>query len=217
MKLDVREARSLLRRCDYVSLATQSMRLPGFPFVSHAPIAHDGAGRLVLLLSRLAEHSRNLGADPRVSVMATLGGADPQAQPRVSAVGELRTADLSPAQQDRYVRYHPEAGAFLGFGDFRFYRLEVVRVRMVEGFARAGWIDPKQWRARELDERQENTLMEELAADARTSGASLLGLDWEGMDLRSATGARTRLDWAADPADAAELVLLARAAFAGPS
>lgn len=215
MKLDVREARHLVRRCDFVALATQSLRMPGFPFVSHAPFARDGGGRLVLLLSRLAEHSRNLGADPRVSVMATLGGGDPQAQARVTLVGELRPANLGPLQQDRYVRYHPESGAFLGFGDFRFYRLELLRVRMVGGFARAGWIEAAEWHGRALDERAEQAMLDELRADL--ADGTLLGLDWEGLDARTAQGERVRLAWSRAAASEDELMAMARDALTGPS
>lgn len=217
MKPDAREARGLLRRCDHVALATQSLRLPGFPFVSHAPVAHDGSGRLLLLLSRLAEHSRNLGADARVSVMATLADGDPQAQPRVTLLGELKSVSPTPAQQDRYLRFHPESGAFLGFGDFRFYRLEPVRVRMVGGFARAGWIEPADWRCRALDERREAVLLAELDAAAEAARRRVLGLDWEGLDVRDGEGARLRLCWPVPPVDETELLVAARSALARAS
>ena len=215
MKLDAREARNLLRSGDFVSLATQSLRMSGFPFLSHAPIAFDGSGQLVLLLSRLAEHSRNLGANPCVSVMSTPGAENPQAQPRVTVVGELRSARLTPAQQDRYLRYHPDAGAYLGFGDFLFYRLEPLRVRFVGGFARAGWIEAPQWKSRALDERREVELLGELAEPAERLQLTLLGLDWGGLDVRSAQGERARAIFAQTLEDEAALVHAAQTALAG--
>ncbi|MCB1915054.1 MAG: pyridoxamine 5'-phosphate oxidase family protein [Rhodocyclaceae bacterium] len=212
MKLDAREARNLLGSCDFVALATQSARMAGFPFVSHAPFARDGEGRVVMLLSRLAEHSRNLAANPRVGMMATLGGADPQAQPRLTLVGQLHGERLTPAGQDRYLRFHPEAGAYLGFGDFRFYRLEVSRVRLVGGFARAGWIEPDEWKARPLDERREVTLLGQLPA-AGGEARRPIGLDWDGLDLRDADGRRRRIAFAASADDEAGLLALARDAL----
>ncbi|MCB1907374.1 MAG: pyridoxamine 5'-phosphate oxidase family protein [Rhodocyclaceae bacterium] len=216
MKLDAREARNLLAASDFVALATQSARLPGFPFVSHAPFARDGAGRVVMLLSRLAEHSRNLAADPRVSLMATLGGPDPQAQPRLSLVGELRGERPTPAQQDRYLRYHPEAGAYLGFGDFRFFRLEVIRVRLVGGFARAGWIEAADWKPRPLDEGREVALLSRLPSPP-AGAPKPIGLDWDGLDLRDADGGRRRAAFARRPDDEDALLACASDAVRGAS
>ncbi len=217
MKLDPREARNVLAASDFVALATQSARLAGFPFVSHAPFARDGEGMPMLLLSRLAEHSRNLAADPRASLMVAAGDGDPQAQPRVTLVGELRPVSLPPDRQDRYLRFHPEAGAFLGFGDFRFYRFEAVRVRMVGGFARAGWIEPAEWRARPLPERREKALLAELGVSPARDGARLIGLDWDGIDLRDAHGVRQRLAFRTVPADEEALSAACRDALSEPS
>jgi len=217
MRLDPREARNLLAGCDFVALATQSARHRGFPFVSHAPFARDGAGRVVMLLSRLAEHSRNLGGDPRVSLMATRAGADSQAQPRVSLLGELHGTSLSPAEQDRYLRYHPESGAYLGFGDFRFYRLEVLRVRLIGGFARAGWIEAADWPTRTLEVRRELPLLAELQSHAEPKGWKVLGLDWDGLDLKGGEGERGRIEFPSAPQDEASLLEIARDALAEAS
>ena len=215
MKLDAREARNLLAASDFVALATQSSRLPGFPFVSHAPFARDGSGRVVMLLSRLAEHSRNLTTNPRVSMMATSAAEDPQAQPRLSLVGELRGERLKPAQQDRYLRFHPEAGAFLGFGDFRFYRLDVIRVRMIGGFARAGWIEAADWQARPLDEAREVALIARLPPSP--DGMRPIGLDWDGLDLRSTDGSRRRVAFGPRPESEEALLACACNALQGAS
>lgn len=199
MKLDPREARAVLHQCDFGALATQSAKLAGFPFVSHVPMALDGAGRPVMLLSNLAEHTRNLSLDPRASLMATLPGPDPQAQARLTLLGEVAPFDAPRALVDRYLRYHPEAATFLGFGDFRFFRLSPVRIRLVGGFARAGWIEAADWKRPALGEAEEAELLAALAS-SRPVGWTVLGLDWEGLDVRNATGSRLRLSWAVAPA-----------------
>jgi putative heme iron utilization protein len=195
MKLDPGEARAVLRQSDFGALATQSATLEGFPFVSHVALALDGAGDALLLLSRLAEHSRNLAADPRASLMATVPGPDPQAQRRLTLVGELAPCAPGPALVRRYLRYHPEAEAFLGFGDFHFHRLRPLRIRLVGGFARAGWIEAAGWALPPLDEGEEEAVLAALE-EALPAGWSALGLGWEGIDLRDATGGRRRLAWA---------------------
>jgi len=210
VKLDPREARQILRQCDFGALATQSAKLPGYPFVSHAPLALDGAGRPLLLFSRLAEHSRNLAGDPHASLMVSVPGQDVQAQPRLTLVGDLRPAEVAPATRERYLRYHPDAVDYLGLGDFSFYRLEVQAIRLVAGFAKAGWVAPAAWACRPLAEDEEATLLERLST-AAAAGHAILGMDWEGMDVRAATGERLRLAW---PEHSATVVDLEQAALA---
>lgn len=209
MKLDPREARQILRQCDFAALATQSAKLPGYPFVSHVPLALDGAGRPMLLFSRLAEHSRNLEADPRASLMVSVPGDDPQVQPRLTLMGDLRPAEVEAASRERYLRYHPDAATFLGFGDFRFFRLDVVALRLVSGFARAGWIAPEGWSGRTLGEEDEAALMAGLQAEG-PPGWEILGIDWEGLDVRSPQG-RRRLTWDSVPATVEDLARRAKA------
>lgn len=211
MKLDPREARHVLRQCDFAALATQSARLAGYPFVSHVPVMLDEAGRPLMLLSALAEHSRNLLADGRASLMASPPGPDPQAQPRLTLVGDVVPVEADAGLRTRYQRYHPDAADYLGFGDFRFYRLTPLRVRLVGGFARAGWIDAVDWAGRPLPASDEAVVLERLAAQA-APGVELLGVDWEGLDLRTAAG-RRRLGWEEDPATAEALAEVAAAAL----
>ena len=75
--------------------------LPEFVYSHEQQVAVDGAGRPLLCLSDLAEHSRNLAADPRASLMASDSGTgDPLALARVTVLGsvvELRGADRGAA------------------------------------------------------------------------------------------------------------------------
>jgi len=219
MKLDPREARHILRQCDFAALATHSAKLPGYPFISHVPLALDGAGRPLMLLSSLAEHTRNLAADPHASLMVALPGEEtqdgPQAQPRLTLVGELRPAEVDASSRERYLRYHPDAATYLGFGDFRFYRLEVQAVRLVAGFARAGWIAPAEWAGRPLAEGEEARLVERIQNRA-PSASLILGVDWEGMDACVPAGSRRRFIWKHEPATLQDLETVAIAALGRP-
>ncbi len=192
MKLDAKEARAVLRQCDFAALATQSVKMPGFPFLSHVPFALDAVCRPVLLLSNLAEHCRNLARDTRASLMTTQSSADPQSQPRLTIMGELRPFEPERALTERYLRYHPEAATWLGFGDFRFFHLQPSRARLVAGFARAGWIDALDHGMESLGEQEEAPLLAALNTVTPT-GFHLLGLDNEGIDTRDASGKRLRL------------------------
>ncbi|MEU7815031.1 pyridoxamine 5'-phosphate oxidase family protein [Pseudonocardia sp. NPDC049154] len=117
----------------------------GFPFGSVVAYALDDEGSPLLCLSDLAEHSRNLAADPRASLLVAEPGPDPLAAPRVTLVGRVwvlhgdeRTRGLA-----AYRRAFPDAG-YVDFADFQLYRLEVRTIRHVAGFGRMSWLEPDQ-------------------------------------------------------------------------
>ena len=85
---DAERARTLIAAVRTGALAT--IGEGGFPFGSLVSHAVDGKGQPLLLLSDLAEHSRNLAADPRASLMATQAGAGvPLALARVTVIGRV--------------------------------------------------------------------------------------------------------------------------------
>lgn len=137
-----RVARTLLRSRRYGALSTLSVEMDGWPFGSLAPYVTTHEGTPVVLLSRLAEHTRNLLADPRASLMARepSGGGDAQAVGRVTVLARAARTSVDAAFRARFVRHLPEAEGHLGLGDFDFYRLEVERVRYIGGFGAIHWI-----------------------------------------------------------------------------
>jgi len=144
---DAERGRTLLAAAHTGALATVALE-GGFPFGSLVAYTVDGAGRPLLCLSDLAEHSRNLAGDPRASLMVAqnasgtaTGDGDPLALARVTVLGavvELRD-DERAAALDAYRRRHPDA-FYAAFDDFRLYRLDVASVRYVGGFGRMSWV-----------------------------------------------------------------------------
>ena len=138
---DAERGRTLLAASRTGALATVAVD-GGFPFGSLVAYAVDDAGQPLLCLSDLAEHSRNLAADPRASLMASeTGTGDPLALARVTVLGsvvELRD-DAREAALQTYRERHPDA-FYAAFDDFRLYRLEVSSVRYVGGFGRMSWV-----------------------------------------------------------------------------
>ena len=149
---DAERGRTLLAAAHTGALATVGLE-GGFPFGSLVAYAVEGAGRPLLCLSDLAEHSRNLAADPRASLMvAANGDGDPLALARVTVLGsvvELRD-DERAAALDAYRRRHPDA-FYATFDDFRLYRLDVASVRYVGGFGRMSWVSADDHAAAEPD------------------------------------------------------------------
>jgi len=126
-------------------LSTISRRHPGHPFGSVMPFALDGAGGPLLLISALAMHTQNLAADPRASLLvAEAGAGDPLALGRVTLMGEaarVPAADLDAARA-AYLARHPNAVHWVDFGDFAFWRIELIDVYWVGGFGAMDWLAP---------------------------------------------------------------------------
>jgi len=132
------QARTLVAARRAGSLAT--LADDGGPWASVVAYAALDDGRPVLLVSRLAEHGRNLARDPRASlvVAAPATGDDVLAAARVTLAGvaERPAAALAEAALARYVAAVPGGRDVAGFDDFALWVLRVNRVRWVGGYAR---------------------------------------------------------------------------------
>lgn len=189
------------------ALGTQAQAMPGYPFVTSVPFVLDERHRPVILVSTLAEHTRNLAADPRASLMVRGSGKGGDVA-RATLVGCFEPVDPPKLLVDRYKRYQPEAEAFLQLGDFGFRRMQVERIRTIGGFGQAGWLEGDRLRdAACLTLEDESELLVELQA-ALPPDMTVLGLDLFGIDI-DYRGKRTRRNFAAPCTGAAEL--LARA------
>jgi putative heme iron utilization protein len=219
-----REVRRLARTADRAALA--SALADGRPYVSLVLLAWDFDGAPLLLLSDLAEHSRNLARDPRLGLLVdgTRGLEDPLTGARASLIGRA-----APIRDDRrlarFLARHPSASAYACFGDFKLYRVALERAHFVAGFGRIRWIE-----ARDLNlsgdfsaltgaEAAILAAMNGQRADeierilGQGPGWRMTGLDPEGADFRRA-GETARVDfaravWDGDAARA-ELARLAR-------
>jgi len=130
--------RRLLRGQDRAALATS---LRGAPYASLVLFATDLDASPLLLLSDLAQHSRNIAFDPRVSLLidTTPGCPDPLTKPRLTVIGRTQITD-DPRSLARFAAHHPTSAVYSGFGDFHLYRVIVERGHLVAGFGRIHWI-----------------------------------------------------------------------------
>src|SRR5512135_3173266 len=103
-------ARQLLRAHRYGALSTLSKKFDGHPFGSITPYLVDHDGSLLILISNIAEHTKNILNDPRVSLI-THTQDDPhiQTQGRVTVVGSASLVANRDGAGKRYLRYFPEA------------------------------------------------------------------------------------------------------------
>jgi heme iron utilization protein len=148
---DAERSRTLVAAVGTAALATIGDF--GFPFGSLVSHAVDARGRPLLLLSDLAEHSRNLAGDPRASLMAVeRGPGDPLALARVTVLGTVEELPDDEREAALAVYRAAQPGAFYsGFADFRLYRMAVSSVRYVGGFGRMSWVGADDYAAAEPD------------------------------------------------------------------
>lgn len=140
----VQTVKSLIRSGKQGALATL---VPGAgdPYCSLVNVATAPDGSPVLLISALALHTRNIIADPRVSLMIDeRRSGDPLEGARIMIAGRAeRVSDraaLEPIRR-RYLLRHPSAATFVDFPDFAFFRIAVREVHLVAGFGRIVTID----------------------------------------------------------------------------
>jgi len=133
-----RLARSLLRRSRQGALATL-MADSGSPYCSLVNLASYPDGSPILLISRLALHTKNILEDSRVSLMLDERVAGDQLEgARIMLAGRAEPAcdDDTQAGRGRYLNAHPSAEAFVEFNDFSFFRIRPSGAHLVAGFGR---------------------------------------------------------------------------------
>lgn len=128
-------ARRLIRQARTATLAT--LLDDGMPYASLVKVASDLAGQPVILVSRLAWHTRNLEADGRGSLLfrADPGEDDPLEAARLTAIGRLSPCPNEDCAR-RFLACHPEAAGYAAFSDFGFWRMEMERCHAIAGFGR---------------------------------------------------------------------------------
>ena len=135
-------AKKLLREGRSGALATL-MPGNGDPYCSLVNVASDADGAPLLLISRLAVHTKNILADPRVSLMIDeRKEGDPLEGARVMLMGTAAATADAQARR-RYLARQPEAEMFAGFADFAFYRVTLKAAHLVAGFGRIVDLKPE--------------------------------------------------------------------------
>ena len=214
-------------------LSTLSVEAPGYPFGSVVPYCLDRRGWPVILISRIAQHTKNILADPKVSLLVHEDGVqDIQATARLTCLANAEPiADGDADTPARYYRYYPQAQGYRETHDFAFYRLALVRARYIGGFGSIYWLAHEQLlRPNPFNPEQEQSMVQHMNEDhleamvrycknqrisvPADDKPAMTGVDSEGFHLR--LGARiVRFDFDAavtTPLEVrAKLVAMARA------
>jgi len=196
-----RDARLWLRAHRHGLLSTHSRAVEGYPFGSVVPYVLDHNACPVLLISRLAEHTKNLAGDARVSLLINevdkIDG-DVQAQTRVTLIGQAQRIENAETIEPRYERYFPATRGFRTQLDFEFWRIIPVTLRAIAGFAKVHWVsreayapppnalaDDEPGILAHMNVDHAHTLREygRLQNRSGVEVATLIGVDCDGFDL----------------------------------
>jgi putative heme iron utilization protein len=197
------EARQFLRSTHRGILSTHSAKFDGYPFGSVAPFVLDHDCQPVILISDIAEHTKNIATNPKVSLLVFAGDEDLQANARLTLIGNAIKTNKDDANlRARYLRYLPQAASYFDMHDFSFYRIEITHVRYIAGFGKMGWVTGSDLLSdNSVNSRQlatlETSMIEHMNADHADSliayckhfyaldaiNAKIIGIDSEGFDV----------------------------------
>jgi putative heme iron utilization protein len=204
-------ARTLVSLISTGTLCSIAREPAGYPHGSLVTFALD-EGQPVFLISELAEHTKNLRADSRASLLAAESHAgDPLANGRVTLLG--RCAPVEPARRDRarevYLAQHPNAAYYADFKDFALWSLGVESVRYIGGYGRMSWVAAEDWAGATPDPiaSDASAIIEHMNADhadalplycrafsraTDTLSASMTSIDRHGFEMTALTPAGPR-------------------------
>lgn len=175
---------SLMHLAAVGSLASHSRQLPGYPFATAVPYVLDQCHNPVLCISALAEHTKNILSDSRVSLsIVKPGSEDLQDTARLTLIADAERIEPDAPLQARYLRYLPSTEELLML-DFMFFRLRPKRIRYIGGVGRMGWVEEIDWTAlpvlpAELEQHFLEQAGTQLKGRAKLLGADCFGIDYE--------------------------------------
>jgi heme iron utilization protein len=170
------------------------------PFV----LGHDC--QPIVLISTIAEHTKNIIANPKVSLLVFAGAEDLHANGRLTLIGEAVQIEKDDADMmARYCRYFPESAGYLAMHDFQFYRLHIHQARYIAGFGKMSWmvgeeiVDLKNTEKAATISHLETSMIEHMNADHMEtlllycqhfygvvpSRVTLIGVDCDGFDVEA--------------------------------
>ena len=202
------EAKQFLRSTRSGVLSSFSSKFDGYPFGSVMPFVLGHDCQPIVLISTIAEHTKNIIANPKVSLLVfqsdnLKSAEDLHANGRLTLIGEAEQIDKKDVDlMARYCRYLPESTGYLAMHDFQFYRINITQARYIAGFGKMGWISGEEIlglnNSSEIAQ-LETSMIEHMNADHTDSmmqycayfysvypqAVDLIGIDSEGFDIEA--------------------------------
>jgi putative heme iron utilization protein len=142
-----------LHRCGILS--THSASLSGYPFGSITPFLVEDSGSIVIYISLISEHYKNLAANGRASLTVAdpFGFEDPQAHARATVLldfKEIPREELSQVQEKFSLRFPGSVKHEIAH-NFLFMRGVVHKIRWIAGFGSMGWVSGEEFGGAAVD------------------------------------------------------------------
>jgi len=192
-------ARRLLNHQSVGVLSSHSIDVEGYPFGSIAPYALNYESEPTILISDIAQHTRNIKHNNKVSLTVFDQCVDdPQSHGRLTWIGDAESIDPNDTtMRERYLRYFPSAESYFDTHDFSFYRIRLRRARFIGGFGQIFWIEPDAMLIKNPFRETERGIVEHMNRDHQKAlfhycqllgresvdVVAMTGIDSEGFDL----------------------------------
>jgi putative heme iron utilization protein len=197
------EARALFAARRHGVLSTHSVEMHGYPFGSVTPYGLDRRGEPVVLISDLAQHTKNILTNPKVALtILQPSDDDVQAYARLTCLAEAAKLDHEDRDTPaRYFRYFPKAQMYSQAHDFAFYRLHLTRAYYIGGFGKIFWLEAGELRRdNPFSAAEEKRILDHMNEDHQEAmrhyfgifknmpqlvdeRIEMIGIDGEGFDL----------------------------------
>ena len=143
------EARTLAARLmDEARFCALGVLQEGAPLVTRVAFGRAPDGTPATLISSLAQHAQALRADPAASLLVgePEDRGDPLVHPRLTIQARARFIDHDDPRYEEmaahWLRDHPKARLYIGFGDFHFALFSVTGAFLNGGFGKAFILSP---------------------------------------------------------------------------
>lgn len=154
MSSEAKAVKQLIDQQTFGILSTYSVAVEGFPFGSVTPYSLTDHFNPLIFISNIAQHTKNILNDNRVSLIILEniqdGTQDPQKNGRASILGRATplepTGEENEAKYQRYFQRFPESKGYQDTHGFQLYEIEPVRIRYIGGFGKIFWLEPEQLR-----------------------------------------------------------------------
>lgn len=150
MSSEAQAVKKLIEQQSFGVLSTLSVDVDGFPFGSVTPYSLTETYNPLIFISNIAQHTKNIIKDNRVSliILENLqdGSEDPQKHGRASILGRATPLETTgnEAKYQRYFQRFPESEGYQNTHGFQLYEITPVRIRFIGGFGQIFWLEPKQ-------------------------------------------------------------------------
>jgi putative heme iron utilization protein len=191
------ESRKLIRENSFGVLSTISMDIPGYPFGSVTPYCLSPKLEPMLLISTIAQHTKNILADSKVSLTVfNPENYDVQANARLTYLGNAVKVD-DELFKEKYRKYFPSSKDYFNFHDFGLFKIELKRIRYIGGFGSIFWVDENEFIIPNPLENVEQRIISHMNEDHKEAmikycrifkntevkDVQMVGIDSEGFDL----------------------------------